>query len=115
MEQDHFQHNNAAAAFAPAAAVNTLPLHEKQPSQPAPVQVEPLPAYPGAKHDVKGYCLHHPKVRLSQPVFADSANAGDGAGESGEVEGVFSTIHSVLFFALTFLVCLNIEYYCTDI
>ena len=24
-------------------------------------------------------------------------------------------IHSVLFFALTFLVCLNIEYYCTDI
>lgn len=34
------------------------------------------PAYPGANHDVNGYCIRHHKVRLSQPVLDESAKTG---------------------------------------
>ncbi|KAL7545322.1 hypothetical protein ACHAWF_008676 [Thalassiosira exigua] len=35
------------------------------------------PAFPGAKHDVKGFCIRHPNVRLCEPVPAREAKDGE--------------------------------------
>lgn len=128
-QQRHTSNNNnnnattTAAAEAPAAGGSSKENQQRGggPSAAAAATSEtPQPAFPGAKHDVNGYCIRHSKIRLCQPVYN---NTDDGkkyehtAGECYFVKQSFGTFslrggglegRLVCFFWLWVFCCLGI-------
>ena len=35
------------------------------------------PAYPGAKHDVRGFCIRHSRWRMSRPLVGEEGGSGE--------------------------------------
>lgn len=67
----------------PTASHNALPQSTNRNDDKRPSVMEPItkPAYLGAKHDVRGFCIRHPRCRLMRSV--------DGKEDGGEGKQYF--------------------------
>ena len=73
------QQEEVAAALKGITTAAVAPPQEEEAAAIAAPPPPPggAPAFPGAKHNKKGCCLYHPRVRLCQPVYADKKDEGE--------------------------------------